>query len=967
MLIKILIVDDSASDRLIINKMLSEYSILTACDGVEALRMLAEHEDINLLILDLNMPNMNGFQVLEALKQNERLKKLRTIILTNYDEQDNEIKGLRLGAVDYIRKPIQIDSLRARIDVHAALMRAEHVLKEQLKDQTLSLDVIFEQAPIGIMIMHSNATQHSNERIIRINSMYEQITGRKKEELMNSGWTMFTHPDDIEECMDHFRKLQAGEIQQYSIKKRFIKPDGSIVWVDMIVAAFARRGENLFDYICLIKDITNQKAAEDALIESERKYRSITENMSDVVWHMNLALETTYVSPSVEKLLGESPQEHMKRTLEERFPEQELRKIKSVLFEEFENEKDPQIDRNRSRTLEVEHYKADGTLIWIEMNISFIRDANGIAVGFQGSSRNVTKRKLAELALKESERSKSVLLSNLPGMACRCSYDRDWTMQFVSAGSLALTGYAPESLVNSKDVVFNEIIAPEYREMLWNEWTHAIASREPVKYELEIITATGQRKWVLVMGQGVYDENGEVEALEGILLDISDRKKAEDRLKHNYEHDSDTGLYNNIVLCNYAIDYHKNASMKSAIILINLSAVQHLSMVYGFSYARDLIRNIANILKQYSTEKCILFRSYESRFVYYITDYSNKDELWEFSQKIKAALWEVLKAERVGAGIGILEIDGAEELDLSRLSRNALIASSKAISVDENEIGIFFYDREIEAQIQRGEDIKRELTNIAENKDGGLLYLQFQPIIDLAANRICSFEALARLKTSKLGFIPPLEFIPIAEMTKLIIPIGWIIIRQAFAFQKKLESLGFDKTRVAINVSVIQLCMKDFAKHLLDMMDEMQVAPSNIEIELTESVFASDLAEINKILAELRCHGIKISIDDFGTGYSSLAREHALEVDCLKIDKCFIDQLIDADQNKAITSDIISMVHKNGHFTIAEGVEQESQLKYLKEHSCDMIQGYLISKPLVEKDALDFLKRYKTNVPVASL
>ena len=139
-------------------------------------------------------------------------------------------------------------------------------------------------------------------------------------------------------------------------------------------------------------------------------------------------------------------------------------------------------------------------------------------------------------------------------------------------------------------------------------------------------------------------------------------------------------------------------------------------------------------------------------------------------------------------------------------------------------------------------------------------------------------------------------------------------------------------------------------------MSEMQVNPRNIGIEITESVFASDYENINSIIKKLREAGLHIAIDDFGTGYSSLAREKELSVDCLKIDKYFIDKLLDTDLSKAITSDIISMSHKLGHCTIAEGVEYESQLQYLKEHSCDRIQGYLFSKPLNEEDALEFLK-----------
>ena len=154
----------------------------------------------------------------------------------------------------------------------------------------------------------------------------------------------------------------------------------------------------------------------------------------------------------------------------------------------------------------------------------------------------------------------------------------------------------------------------------------------------------------------------------------------------------------------------------------------------------------------------------------------------------------------------------------------------------------------------------------------------------------------------------------------------------------------------------------DFTDRLFELMSEMQINSKNVGIEITESVFSSNLEKINNVFEKLRNAGIRIAIDDFGTGYSSLARENELNVNCLKIDKYFIDRLLDKDINEAITSDIISMAHKLGHCTIAEGVEYESQLKYLKEHGCDRIQGYLISKPFDEDDAIMFLKKYDKSI-----
>ena len=183
--VKILVADDSTTDRMIIRNMLSEYIVLTACGGAETMRVLEENDGIDLLILDLNMPDIDGFQVLESIRGDERFRKLRTIILTNYDELDNEIRGLKLGAVDYIRKPVHMDSLKVRIDIHVALLRAERALEQRLDEQMTTFDLLFNQAPIGIAIY--DGLIYSGKPSAQINSMYEQIVGRTKEEVIQLG------------------------------------------------------------------------------------------------------------------------------------------------------------------------------------------------------------------------------------------------------------------------------------------------------------------------------------------------------------------------------------------------------------------------------------------------------------------------------------------------------------------------------------------------------------------------------------------------------------------------------------------------------------------------------------------------------------------------------------------------------------------------------------------------------------
>jgi len=823
--IKILVVEDSATDMLIIKNMLSEYSILTASDGVEAMRILEEHDDIDLLILDLNMPNMDGFQVLERLRSDTRYQKIHTIILTVYEELENEIKGLRMGAVDYIRKPIHMDSLKARIGVHVELLKTKRALEQKLHEQVLTFDSIFYQSPIGIAICYSNEpTTSEMDKYCRINPTFEQITGRTKEELKRLGWAAITHPDDLMEELKRYEKLQSGEISAYEMDKRLIRPDGSMAWVHLIISRLSLSYSPKYNYIVLIQDITERKAIEKALIESER--------------------------------------------------------------------------------------------------------------------------------------SKSVLLSHLPGLAYRCKYDKDWTMEFISDGCLKLTGYTSESLLYSKELSFNDLIAPKYREALWKEWERILSKRLPFKYEYEIITANGERKWVLELGEGIFNAKGEVESLEGIVIDISERKAMEDMLKYSQEHDRLTGLYNLNHLYNIFVgDTEKGISKKRALVGLNLSEVQALRVIYGFQYTQDLVKNLAEALIRHCTENRLLFSAHENQFVFYIKKYKDRDELLEFCNDIANTMVRYLTVERVRAGIGILEIGQNDEADFESLLKKLLIASEKASEQYDKEIGVCFYDAEIERQINREQDIIRELAQIASDEKDGGLYLEYQMIFDLKTKSICGFEALARLNSGKLGRISPKEFIAIAEKTKLIIPIGKKIIKKALLFLKKLEKLGFDNMYVSINLSVIQLLKDEFSQELFEIIKDVGVNPENIGLEITESIFFSDYEKVNTILGVLKDAGLHILIDDFGTGYSSLARERELNVNCVKIDKSFIDKLMYINPDKALTSDIISMAHKLGHYVIAEGVEYEKQIKYLSCWGCDRIQGYLISKPVNEDAAIEIIKR----------
>jgi len=344
--------------------------------------------------------------------------------------------------------------------------------------------------------------------------------------------------------------------------------------------------------------------------------------------------------------------------------------------------------------------------------------------------------------------------------------------------------------------------------------------------------------------------------------------------------------------------------------------------------------------------------------VFYVKDYQDRAELAAFCETISRALASLLTGERVGWGIGVIEIDEGNQHNHRQLLRNLLVASEKALGAsDKEDYGIQFFDKELEVGIDREEHIISELSSIAQGLGMERLFLHFQPIMDLASGRICCFEALARLKSTAYGLIPPLEFIPIAEKTRLIIPLGEWIVTQAFRFLNMMKKHGFDEVGVSINISPMQLLKHGFVTNLVKRVQEAAADPASVNLEITESIFFANFQEVNAILGELEQYGFSVSIDDFGTGYSSLSREREMNVNSLKIDKEFIDKLMVLKPEQAITGDIISMAHKLGHIVVAEGVEHHKQLEYLKAHGCDKVQGYLISKPMDEVAAIVMLQR----------
>lgn len=440
-----------------------------------------------------------------------------------------------------------------------------------------------------------------------------------------------------------------------------------------------------------------------------------------------------------------------------------------------------------------------------------------------------------------------------------------------------------------------------------------------------------------------------------ILLSYNQNNK----LIYQAYHNPITNLANKRCYDEYLpFELKKNYANKRALYVINYKNLDFINFAYGYHYSEDIIKKTAEKIALVCSDNQFLFHIADDRFAIYVNQFNNSNALYHLGCEIIKILKENAISNQIGGSVGIYEINQSEN-DANDILKSATLAAN---SKQETRFGIYFYNEETEKKLHWEEEIENELKRIIytepESED---FYLEFQPILDLKTNQICSFEALARLKTDKLGNVSPVHFIKIAEKNQLIVPLGEKVLRLACSFLKSMKACGFHNIKIAVNVSGIQLLNEEFIPLLLDIMDEYEVAPSNLEIELTESVFSNDFDYVNEQIAKLKSENIDISIDDFGTGYSSFARESDLDVTTLKIDKFFIDKLLDKNSKRAVTSDIIAMAHKLGHRVVAEGVEFEEQKDYLIKNQCDYIQGYIFSKPLGVEAAIELLLKMCNN------
>ncbi len=786
-------------------------------------------------------------------------------------------------------------------------------------------------------------------RILDLNQTAVEATGYSKPELLGKSISSLSAelPNLRGEQLSS-RVRNAAHADVVVFESRFQRRSGDIFWAEVSLKNSHIGGQNRV--LAVVRDISLNKQAQEALKHSEATLRSlfsavpvgllITENRILRAVNERCCQILGY---SINELIG-----HNSRRFYE--SDEEYQRVGRIFYSQ---------PTPSAHYVETRLRRADGSLCEVSMYGAPLHPHapnSGLAIAIQ----DITEQKRAAAALQASEERLRNIANNIPG-ALYQFYVRpsgEMGLHYVSEPAKALFGL--DKALGNGFTQFTAHIDPEYRAAFLASIQNSIATESPWAFEGRFIKPNGDVIWF--QSQSSPSQRGDELIYSGVILDITQRKYAEQRIEHLAYHDALTNLPNRSLLIQHAelaLALAARHRSQFAILFLDLDRFRNINDSLGHDEGDAVLLKVATRLRSLIRTEDTVCRLGGDEFALLLPDV-NQDGALRVADKLLEAFQQPFDvaghslATTLSIGIALYPHDGA---NVAELLKNADTALHRAKGEGRNSR--MFYNRQMNAATFRRLLLEGELRQaIATNQ----LHAYYQPKLQLINGALVGVEALIRWQHPERGLISPDEFIPIAESSNLIVALGEWMLQTVCQQLQNWRQDGLTLVPVAVNLAARHFQSLGFADRLQGLLESHGLPSQVLGLELTESTLLETGDKPEETLRAIERLGIKLAIDDFGTGYSNLAYLKRLPLAELKIDRSFVRSLENDANDRILAATVIALGHQMGLMVVAEGVENEQQLRILIDQGCDLAQGFYFARPM---PAATFATHWLHSAPLA--
>ena len=872
------------------------------------------------------------------------------------------IQGLSPDEVLYLHQ-VTASTVIAKLQQAVEQTRAEQTGTALWSADQLRHYLEIANTNIGSGIIISDATQPDNP-IVFVNPGFTTVTGYTAADMIGQNCRLLQGPDTNPQMVVAIRQAIATRTSFKGTLLNYRK-DGIPFWNELTINPVWDDAGNLLHFIGLQVDVTSRQSMQASLSQLQRHHDLILNSLSEGIYGLDLNGSATFINQAAAQMLGYTVEELIGQPIGTLFrhPPTEHSGTPAPSSSIHSALQDGSI---HSATQE-QFWHRDGFPITVEFTSTPIWEQSKL-VGAVGVFRDISERQRSEQALRDSEERYA--------LAVQGSNDGiwDWNLQtgesYFSPRWKAILGCQPDQVGNTIEEWFSRIHPEDVDWVKAKLDVHLRGLTSHFENEHRIQHQSGDYRWVLCRGLAVWNSDGQASRIAGSLSDVTHHKQAEDQILHGALHDALTGLPNRTLLIErlqHAIHLsRRDKDYRFALLCLDLDRFKVVNDSLGHSLGDALLVAIAQRLASSLDPSDTIARLGGDEFVILLEDVQDFGSVTATATKIQQELaqpfnlnnQDIFTTASIGIALSAADYERSEDL-----LRDADTAMYRAKAQGRARYEIFregMHDNAV-ALLKLETDLRRALARQE-------FELYFQPIVSIKTERIHGFEVLLRWQHPKLGFISPADFIPVAEETGLIIPIGRWVMHQACKqlHQWQKQYAGPLPITLSINLSGKQFT-PDLIKQIQKILRDTHIESRYLKLEITESVLMDNAESAATILAQIQALGLQLSIDDFGTGYSSLGYLHRFPIDTLKVDRSFISRIDVDGEQLAIVRTIITLAWNLGMDVVAEGVETLKQLAQLKALQCEYGQGYFFYKPLdtkattalIEKEFGWFLKPAK--------